>query len=76
LDPPAISRFLGLAGLISKVGVSSPDRARDAIDLVTTTIDSLAGVVEYAVLSEDLVDRRAPARGVVFTEDVLKITDE
>jgi hypothetical protein len=56
--------------------VSGPDRARDAIDLVTSTIDSLAGFVEYAIFSEDLVDGRAPARGVVFTEDVVKIAGQ
>ena len=55
-DPAAIAEFLGLGNwLISKVRVSSPDRARDAIDLV---------------------DGRAPAGGIVFTEDVAKIAGE
>src|SRR5260221_10390630 len=35
LDPPAIAHFLGSCSwLIPKVGVSSPDRARDSIDLI------------------------------------------
>jgi hypothetical protein len=52
--------------------MSSPDLARDTIDLVAATIDAL-GIIEHAIVSEDLVDSRASARGVVFTEDVLKI---
>ena len=31
------------------------------------------GLVEHAIFGEDLVDGRAPTRGVVFTEDVVKI---
>src|SRR5438309_7629314 len=74
LDPPAIAQFLGFCNwLISKVRVSSPGRARDAIDLVTATVHAPAGVVEHAIFGEDLLDGRTPARGVVFTEDVLKI---
>ena len=39
LDPPAIAHFLRLGyWLISKVRVSSPDRTRDAIDLVAATV--------------------------------------
>jgi hypothetical protein len=53
--------------------MSSPDRACDAIDLVAATVDTPAGVVEHAIFGEDLVDGRAPTRGVVFTEDVVKI---
>jgi hypothetical protein len=34
------------------------------------------GVVEYAVFGEDLIDGRAPTRGVVFTEDVMKIAGQ
>src|SRR6185369_15097559 len=57
-DAPGIAQFLGLANwLISKVCLSSPDRARDAIDLVATMVDAPAGVVEYAIFGEDLVDR-------------------
>jgi hypothetical protein len=55
--------------------VSSPDRARDAIDLVAATVDARFGIVEHTILIPDLVDDRAPACGVVFTEDVLKIAD-
>ena len=50
------------------------DRARDAIDLVAVTIDAPVGIVEHAIFGEDLVDGRASAHGVVFTEDVLKIS--
>jgi hypothetical protein len=49
LDPPAIAYFLGLGyWLISKVGVSSLDRARDSIDLVAASVDASLGIVEYA----------------------------
>src|SRR5438105_1083948 len=76
LDPPAIAQFLGPSNrLISKVRVSSLDRARDAIDLVAATVDA-PGLVEHAIFGEDLVDRRAAARGVVFTEDVVKIAGQ
>src|SRR5262249_1132146 len=74
LDPPAIAQFLGLGNwLISKVRVSSPDCARDAIDLVAAMVDAFAGVVEHAIFVIDLVDGRASTRGIVFTEDVVKI---
>src|SRR5205814_9384792 len=59
----------------AKVRVSSLDRARDAIDLVAATVDA-PGLVEHAIFGEDLVDRRAAARGVVFTEDVVKIAGQ
>ena len=55
--------------------MSSLDRARDAIDLVAATMDAAAGVVEHAIFGEDLVDGRAPTRGVVFTEDIVKIAE-
>ena len=70
LDPPAVAHFLGLGnGLIAKVRVRGPDRARDAIDRVAATVGAPAGVVEHAIVGEELVDGRPPARGVVFTED-------
>ena len=73
MDPPPIAQFLGPGTwLITKVRVSSLDRARDAINLVAATLDA-PGLVEHAIFGEDLVDGRASARGVVFTEDVLKI---
>jgi hypothetical protein len=50
--------------------VSSFDRARDAVYFVTATIDSLAGVVENAIFSVNLVDGGAPASWIVFTEDI------
>src|SRR5882762_5269579 len=76
LDPPGIAQFLRRGNWpISKVRVCSLDRARDAIDLVAATIDAL-GLVEHAIFGEDLVDGRAPTRGVVFTEDVVKIAGQ
>jgi hypothetical protein len=65
-DQPAIARFRGFGSwLISEFRVSSFDRARDAVDFVTATIDPLAGVVENAIFRVNLVDGRAPASGVV-----------
>ena len=72
LDPPAIAHFLGSCnGLISKVRVSRPERARDAIDLVAATVNAATGFVEHAVFGEDLVDGCAPTLRVVLTEDVV-----
>ena len=77
LDPPAIAYFLGLGyWLISKVRVSGLDRARDSIDLVAASVDASLGIVEHAIFGEDLVYRRAPARRVVLTEDVVKIAGQ
>ena len=74
MHPTSIAQFLWFRDwLISKVRMSSPDRACDAIDLVSATVDAPAGVVEHAIFGEELVDGRAPTRGVVFTEDVVKI---
>src|SRR5207245_8808329 len=76
LDPPAIAQFLGPGNwLVSKVRVSSLDRARDAIDLVAAMVDA-PGLVEHAIFGEDLVDGRTPTRGVVSTEDVVKIAGQ
>src|SRR5207245_2875581 len=76
-DPPAVARFLGLGNwLIPKVKVCSPDLARDAVDLVAAAIDSLTGVVEHAIFGVELLNGRAPARGVVFAEDFLKIASQ
>src|SRR4029434_11255443 len=60
---------------ISKVGVRCLDRASDAIDLVAATVHA-SGFVEHAIFGVDLVDGRAPTRGVVFTEDVMKIAGQ
>jgi hypothetical protein len=51
----------------------SPERARYAIDFVAASVDSLAGLIENDIFGVDLVDRCAPARRVVFAENVLKI---
>ena len=77
LDATAIAQLLGFGNrLILKVRVSRLDGTRDAIDLVAATVDARFGVVEHAFFGPDLVDGRAPARGVVFTEDVVKIADQ
>jgi hypothetical protein len=77
LDPPAIAQFFGLGNrLISKVRVHRPYRTRDAIDLIAATVDLPAGLVEHAILVEDLIDGRAPTRGVVLTEDIVKIAGQ
>ena len=39
-------------------------------------VDVPAGFVEHAIFGEDLVDRRAPTDGVIFTEDVVKIAGQ
>src|SRR6266404_3882551 len=77
LEPPAVAQLLRLGNwLILKVRVSRLDGTRDAIDLVAATVDTRFGVVEHAFFGPDLVDGRAPARGVVFTENVAKIADQ
>src|SRR5438309_11082213 len=74
LDPPAIAQFLGPGNwLISKVRVSSPDRVRDAIDLVAATVDAPPGIVEHPIFGEELVDGRASPPGVVFTEGLVTV---
>ena len=55
--------------------MSSLDCPRDAIDLVATTVDA-AGLEEHAIFGENLVDGRAPTRGVAFTENVVKIAGQ
>jgi hypothetical protein len=76
LDPPAIAQFLGLGNwLILKLRLGSLDRPRDAINLVPASVDA-PGLEEHAIFGEDLVDGCASARGVVFTEDVVKIAGQ
>src|SRR5215470_8277539 len=59
--PSAVAQFLGLGNwLILKVRVRSPDRARDAIDLIAATVETRFGVVEHAIFSPELVDGCAP----------------
>jgi hypothetical protein len=53
--------------------VSGLDRARDAINLVAAMIDAPVGVIEHDIIGENLVDSRTSTRGIVFTEDVVKI---
>src|SRR4029077_7870773 len=77
LDPPAIAHFLRLGyWLISKVRVSSLARARDSIDLVASSVHASLGIVEHPIFGEDFVNRRAPTRRVVLTEDVVKIAGQ
>src|SRR5712671_3377075 len=74
---PCIAIFLRSGShLISKVRMSRLDRARDAIDLVAATNGTLARIVEHAIFGPELVDGRSPARGIVFTKDVAKISDQ
>src|SRR6266478_7901676 len=76
-DPPAIAHFLRLGNwLISKFRMSGSNLARYTIDLVAAAIDALAGVVEHAIFEVELVDGCPPARGVVFTENLLQIAGQ
>ena len=76
-DTAAVAQFFGLGDrLISKIRVSSLDRTRDAIDLVAASVGASLGIIEHAIFGKYLAYGRAPTRGVVFTEDVAKITDE
>src|SRR6266853_1971991 len=62
-------------GRIVEVRMGRPDRTRDPIDLVPAPVNA-PRLVEHAIFGEDLVDGRAPTRGVVFTEDVVQIAGE
>ena len=76
LDPPAIAQFLWRGnGLVPKVRVSRLDRASDPMDLIAATVGA-SGLIEHAVLGEDLIDGCPSTDGVVFTEDILEIADE
>src|SRR5437016_6869234 len=48
----------------------------DTIDLVAATNGALAGIVEHAIFGPELVDGRAPTRGIVFTERSEEHTSE
>jgi len=56
--------------------MSGLDGARDPIDLVAATVDTRFWVVEHPIFGPELVDDRAPTRGIVFTEDLLKIAGQ
>ena len=56
--------------------MSRLNRARDAIDLVAATVHAFGGVLEHTIFGVHLFDSRAPTRGIVFTEDVLKIAGQ
>jgi hypothetical protein len=56
--------------------MSSPDRACDTINLVAATVGTRFGVIEHAIFGPDLIDSRASTRGIIFTEDVLKIAGQ
>jgi hypothetical protein len=47
----------------------------DPIDLIAATVNAF-GLVKQAIFGEDLVDCRAPPRGIVFAEDIVKIADQ
>src|SRR5260370_26646439 len=77
LNPPPSADFLGLGyWLISKVRMSSPDRARDSTDFVAASVDAFHGIVEHAIFGKNLVHRHASTRRVVLTEDVVKIAGQ
>src|SRR6202047_4820182 len=68
---PCIAIFLRSGShLISKVRMSRLDRARDAIDRVAATDGAFGRLGEHAIFGPELVDGRAPTRGIVFTEHV------
>src|SRR6202045_5092861 len=68
---PCIAIFLRSGShLILKVRMSRLDRARDAIDRVAATDGAFVRIVEHAIFGPELVDGRAPTRGIVFTEHV------
>jgi hypothetical protein len=56
--------------------MSDLDLACDAIDLVSAAEYTLHRIVKRTIFVVDLVDGRAPTRGVVFTEDVAKTADQ
>src|SRR5580704_16457905 len=71
---PRIAIFLRSGShLISKVGVSCLDRARDPIDRVVSTVGAAFGVVEHAIFGPDLVDGSATTHGVIFAKYVAQI---
>src|SRR5437667_269621 len=49
-----------------------PDRARDSIDLVPASVNA-PGLVEHAILGEDVIDGRSSARGVALPEYLVEI---
>src|ERR1700757_4752789 len=60
-EPAAIAGHLRIGDrLISKVGMSGPDRSGDAINLIAPPADAGLGVVERRILVEELVDGGAP----------------
>ena len=56
--------------------MSSLDRAHDLIYLVAASVDASLGIVEHAILGEDLVNNRAATRRVVLAEHVVKIAGQ
>ena len=72
-DSPAVAQFLGRSNrLISKARVGRLDHSGDAMDLVAAMVDAV-GLVEDAIVREDLVDGGAATSWIVFTKDVIKI---
>ena len=73
----AVARFLGLTDwLIPKVMVSSPELARDAVDLGAATKYTAFWVLEYCVFVKDLMDCSATTHGVILAEYVAQITKQ
>src|SRR5580692_2526022 len=73
-DSRGVAQLFWLADrLILKVRMSSLDYARDAVDLVASTVGPAVGVVEHAIFVVELVNGRATTRRIFFAEDVAKI---
>ena len=75
-NPPHIAHhFRRGERLISEVGMSSLDHARDAVDLVAAAVNAV-GLVEHGVFVEDLVDRVASTNGIILSEHVMEIAEQ
>src|SRR5258708_40172067 len=48
----------------------------NTINLITTSVDASVGIVEHAIFVPDVVDGRAPTRGVIFAKHVAQITKQ
>jgi hypothetical protein len=75
-DPPHIAHHLRRGErLLQEVRMCSLDYTRDAVDLVATAVTA-AGLVEYGVFVEDLVDRCASTHGINLSEHVVEVTKQ
>jgi hypothetical protein len=75
-DPSAVADHLRRGErLISEVRMSSLDHARDAVDLVATTVSAIR-FVEYGVFVEDLVDCCGSTHGINLSEHVMEVAKQ